>query len=244
MICMLERDIQNFLKLYEDLRPKSNRNLDQFYATYETVARRLELMAAIDDLSDKKVLFLGDDDLISVCLAKYLVVKKIVVVDIDKRILDFLNMIARNENLAVDFYYHDLIRPLPKKEFCDFDVVFFDPPYTPAAVDVWLTRAMEASMGKGKNKLRKSTKFLKRKEYFLCYGYTNDSLERGLKIQEIISQKGLVIQEKRRDFNNYTGAKSLGSKSDLYWLKPTAKLNIGKIDSARSKFYTGWRADS
>ncbi len=73
----------------------------------------------------------------------------------------------------------------------------------------------------------------------MCYGYTDRETERGLKIQKIITLLGLIIQEKIRDFNHYYGAESIGSKSDLYVLQPTPKVNIRKIDIARSRFYTG-----
>jgi predicted methyltransferase len=73
----------------------------------------------------------------------------------------------------------------------------------------------------------------------MCYGYTDRETERGLKIQKIITLLGLIIQEKIRDFNHYYGAESICSKSDLYVLQPTPKVNIRKIDIAHSQFYTG-----
>jgi predicted methyltransferase len=94
------------------------------------------------------------------------------------------------------------------------------------------------SLGSGANKKRKKPEVLSSKYYFVCYGYTNRETERGLKIQEIITKMGLVIQEKIRDFNNYYGAESLGSKSDLYLLQPTPKINLRKMDIERTKFYT------
>jgi len=62
-----------------------------------------------------------------------------------------------------------------------------------------------------------------------------------LKIQEIITKIGLIIQEKIRDFNNYYRAESISSKSDLYLLQPTPKINLRKIDIERTKFYTHQR---
>jgi predicted methyltransferase len=127
---------------------------------------------------------------------------------------------------------------LPKDKFKKFNLIFTDPPYTPSALQLWLTRCIEASLGSGSNKKRKKPEVLSSKYYFLCYGYTNRETERGLKIQEIITKMGLVIQEKIRDFNNYYGAESLGSKSDLYLLQPTPKINLREIDIERTKFYT------
>jgi predicted methyltransferase len=72
----------------------------------------------------------------------------------------------------------------------------------------------------------------------MCYGYTDRETERGLKIQKIITLLGLIIQEKIRDFNHYYDAESIGNKIDLYVLQPTPKVNIRKIDIARSHFYT------
>jgi predicted methyltransferase len=229
----------NVFDKYKNERPKPDRNLDQFYATEETVLKRAVLLGNLPDISHKKLLFLGDDDLTSVAFALLFKAEEIMVVDIDKRILGFINMISQKENLPIKTFEHDLGNPLPKYQFKRYDIAFFDPAYTPEAINTWLIRAIEATITAGPDYKKKKPEILSRKKYFMCYGYTDRETERGLKIQKIITLLGLIIQEKIRYFNHYYGAESIGSKSDLYVLQPTPKVNIRKIDIARSRFYTG-----
>ncbi len=231
--------VLSFFSKYREDRPKIDRNLDQFWATEDTVLRRAVLLGTIPGISQKKLLFLGDDDLTSVAFTLLFKAERVTVVDIDSRLLRFLEIVVQKEGLPIKFFEHDLRSPLPKSEFKRYDVSFFDPPYTPEAVNTWLVRAMEATLGGGSNKARKKPEFLSDKRYFLCYGYTSRGTERGLKVQQIITSLGLIIQEKIRDFNRYYGAESIGSKSDLFVLQPTPKVNIRNLDVARSQFYTG-----
>jgi predicted methyltransferase len=229
----------NVFNKYKNKRPKPDRNLDQFYATEETILKRAILLGNLSDISQKKLIFLGDDDLTSVAFALLFKAEEIMVVDIDKRILKLINMISQKEKLQIKTFEHDLKNPLPKSEFKRYDIAFFDPPYTPYAINTWLIRAIEATLTAGPDYKKKKPEVLSRKKYIMCYGYTDRETERGLKIQTIITSLGLIIQEKIRDFNHYYGAESIGNKSDLYVLQPTPKVNIKKIDIARSQFYTG-----
>jgi predicted methyltransferase len=224
---------------YRDRRPAPERNLDQFQATEETVLRRARFLGAIKNISQKNLLFLGDSDLTSIVFSLLYQANRITVIDIDSRLLHFLADLSKSEALPIELFEHNLRTPLKKTEFKNYDIVFFDPPYTPRAVNTWLIRAMEATLGSGSNKGRKQPETLASKRYLMCYGYTNRSTERGLKIQQIITSLGLVIQEKLRGFNRYHEAKSIGSRSDLYVLQPTPRVDIRKLDIARSQFYTG-----
>lgn len=227
-----------FFNRCKNLRPKPKRNLDQFLATAETVLKRTTLLGDSENISQKKVIFLGDDDLTSLVVSFFYNFKKVTVVDIDGELLNFIAGVAKKEKLAVEVFKHDLRNPLPK-EFRDYDIVFFDPPYTPQAVSVWLNRAVEVTLGTDIAKQKKTPELLSSKQYFMCYGYTDRSTERGLAIQKIISDCGFVIQEKMRKFNTYYGATSIGSASDLYILTPTPKVNLRKLDIKRTQFYTG-----
>lgn len=227
------------LEKYREKRPEPERNLDQFWADEKIVFKRALILGKTKDISQKSLLFLGDDDMTSLAFSLFFQAQKITVVDIDQRLLSFLEHIAQQEKMPIEFILHDLKNPLPKDEFRNYDVVFFDPPYTPYAVNTWLIRAMEATLGKGSNKARKRPEVLSRKQYLMCYGYTDRGTERGLKIQKIITSLGLIIQEKIKNFNKYYGAESIGSQSDLYILQPTPKVNIRQLNIARSQFYTG-----
>ncbi len=222
-------------------RPSPKRNLDQFYAKLSTVERRVDFLKGLPGFEKKEILFLGDDDLTSLATAFYFPEKRIVVVDIDEEILEFIKKISKGQGWRIEVFRHDLRNPLPKDKFKDFQLIFFDPPYTPLAFQTWLQRALEASMGSGRNFKRKSIDRLEKIDIVCCYGYTSREPERFLKIQEIITKMGVVIHQKLRDFNEYEGAKSLGGRSDLLHLKPTPKVNLKVLDGIRSRFYTGRR---
>lgn len=228
---------------YEKDRPKPDRNLDQFRATEDTALRRAMLLGNIPGISQKQILFLGDSDLTSIAFALFFKAKEITVVDIDRVLLRFIAEVAQKEGLPIDAFEHDLRNPLPKPKFKQYDISFFDPPFTTEAVNIWLVRAMEATLSGGSNSDRKKPEFLSEKLYFLSYGYTDRETERGLKIQKIITSLGLLIQEKIKDFNRYFGAESIGSKSDLYLIQPTPQVNIRMLDVARSQFYTGQKQE-
>lgn len=228
-----------FFSKYREDRPRPDRNFDQFFVTEETVLRRAVLLGSTPDISQKQLLFLGDDDLTSVVFSLLFKVEKVTVVDIDNRILRFIEMVSQKEGLPIETFEHDLRNPLPKSEFKRYDVAFFDPPYTPEALNTWLIRAIESTVTGGPDRKKKKPEALSCKYYLMCYGYTDRETERGLKIQQVLTSLGLVIREKVRDFNRYYGAESIGSKSDLFVLQPTPKVNIRKLDIARSQFYTG-----
>lgn len=234
----MDEDIKEFFKKYEKIRPKPKRTLDQVKATEETLLKRAVYLSKIQNIQNKKILFLGDADLTSIIFSKYFKAKIVSVIDIDEDVLNFINFISDKENLKINIYKHDLREPLDKKLFYDYDVVFADPPYTPQALNIWLLRAMEASLGKGENKKRKNYNFLNEKFYLICFAYTDKNLEKGLEVQRIISKLGLVIQEKFRGFNKYYSAKDIKYKSDLYIIQPTPQINLKLVDTRMKGFYT------
>ena len=231
----MEEIINYILEKANKIRPKPKREYDQFFATKETIIKRVKILSKFNK---KRLLFLGDSDLTSISLAYYF--KKInrqadiVVLDIDKDLIDLIEKIKAEENLNIKTINQD-IRDVIDKDLVNFDLAFFDPPYTPNAIRIWLIRALQALLGRGSNKKRKKVEFLKKKFILMCYGYTDNSLEKGYKIQKIINDLGLVIQAKYRKFNKYTGAESINNESDLYILQPAPQIDLSKIYHWRNK---------
>jgi predicted methyltransferase len=231
----MEEFINYILEKADKIRPKPKREYDQFFATKETIVKRVKILSKFNK---KRLLFLGDSDLTSISLAYYL--KKInrqadiVVLDIDKDLVDLIEKIKAEENLNIKTIHQD-IRDVIDKDLVNFDLAFFDPPYTPNGVRIWLIRALQVLLGRGSNKKRKKVEFLKKKFILMCYGYTDNSLEKGYKIQKIINELGLVIQAKYRKFNKYTEAESINNESDLYILQPAPQIDLSKIDHWRNK---------
>lgn len=224
---MAEKEIISLIKKYQQYRPRPKRNLDQFYATLETTAKRAILLKKNGDLEGKRLLFLGDDDLVSVTAASIGTAAEITAVDIDQRILNLINLIKRKENLQIRTSKYDAREPLPRQFRNRFDVCFFDPPYIPNGFRLFLSRAIEATRKNGK--------------FYFCYGYSPKSRERVLPIQEIITQARLVIEEKISGFNQYTGAASIGNQSSLYICYQTPKTKPLVQGKFKGPIYTGIR---
>lgn len=217
---MDNQDLQkltDILSKYAKDRPKPDRRWDQFTATDETTAKRAVYLKNQNALEGTRIAFLGDDDLTSIAV-KSLGKEKIsvTVFEIDERLLNLIKRISQKENLKVEVTKTDLLEETPRKYRNKFDVVFTDPPYTPAGISLFLNRSLEI--------LRRSPN----SKIYLCYGTGIRSEDREFKIQEIITQKGLLIEEKIKDFNTYRGVQTIGNKSSLFrlGLTPNAKATI------------------
>lgn len=120
----------DLLKKYSDQRPTPERKYDQFTATIETTARRASLLNFFEDVTGKKLLFLGDDDFTSVAVANLQTASEITVLDIDDRILNKIGSASEAEKLAINSGKYDARKSLLPSHSGKFDVVFTDPPYT------------------------------------------------------------------------------------------------------------------
>lgn len=206
---------RNSIKILEkctDQRPSPKREYDQFTATAETTARRAGLLNFFEDVADKKVLFLGDDDFTSVAIASCHAASKVSVLDVDNRILDGIAFISREENLGIATGNYDVRRPLPASYSGKFDVVFTDPPYTIEGIRLFVSRAIQA--------LNPSNKAAR---MYVCYGNSDKAKERFLPIYEVFNSSGLMIRWAFDKFNRYQGAESIGSASTLFVLDVTSK---------------------
>jgi predicted methyltransferase len=207
----IQRTLKDIRNKY-GLEPK--REYDQFFADVKTSISKIEVMKAKGAISGKRILLLGDDDLISIVLGlmgeKYV---DITVVDIDDDILKTIQKIAEEyklENIKTKKY--DARDRISGELFNAFDVVVTDPPYTRSGVQLFLNRAVQ---------------FLNKKNstegnyVFLYFGNSYRSPEKFIKIQEVINRFGFVIEDKIDKFSRYHGAESIGSASSLYILKTT-----------------------
>lgn len=199
------------LKKYKDRTPKPRREFDQFTADLDTTVKRATRLFEDGALTHKRVVFLGDDDLTSVACSLIDPLAQITVLEIDRRIVALLKEAAKELHLRIKVEQLDLIKDLPNSLKHQFDTVFTDPPYAGSGVALFLNRGLEL--------LRKELD----SSFYVCHGYSEKSRERGLNIQKIINERGLLIKNINYAFNHYFGAKSVGSKSSLYELNITAK---------------------
>ena len=208
----LDKDIEKVKRIKDKFNLEPKRRYDQFIATVETTYLKCRVLIEKGVVKGKSIVFIGDDDLNSLSLASinkdY---KNIVVLDIDKDIVDFINFYASENKLKnVTAFLYDARDPLDKKFIDSFDVVVFDPPYTKVGVSLFLQRAFDL-LGPVRN--------FESKYVFMYYGCSFKSPEKKLKIQEIINRYGFTIEDRIEKFARYSGADSIGNASSLYVLK-------------------------
>ncbi len=181
---------EDFLKIQED-RPEALHRYDQGYVTPETTMARVALADMRGDLRGKEIIVLGDDDLVGLALALTRLPKRVVVIDIDKRILDFENRIKNERGLEIlDLKRVDLRDPLPDDLLGKFDVFFTDPAETLPGFKAFAYRGIATLKGAG------------------CAGYiglthVETSLSKWRDIQRFIVEAGLVITDIINEFNEY-----------------------------------------
>ena len=181
---------QLFLRIQRK-RPRPARAYDQGNVTPATTIARVLLALAHGDIQDKDVLALGaEDDLLGLAIALTKKAKRVVVLDIDERLITLDNYWAKKLNLNLEARVFDLRKPLTKDLIGSFDTFFTDPSETVASIKGFILKGVAALKGPGSV------------GYF---GFTlkDSSLTKWYILQKILNENKIVITEILREFNFY-----------------------------------------
>jgi len=171
-------------------RPEAIQTYDQGYVTEESTLYRVAFMWARGDLAGKELLVLGDDDLVSLACALTGTPRRVVMLDIDERIVQFVRDVARAEGLEVEALRHDLREPLPEGLVSAFDTFFCDPTESLRGFLAFAGRGISALKGPG----AAGYMGLTRREA---------SLSKWRTIQRELLERGAVLTDLRDDFHDY-----------------------------------------
>jgi predicted methyltransferase len=195
--------------------PGAKPELDQTHCTVGTKIRRVLRMHEAGALTGRRILLLGDDDLISVAIAAFAGtgglgggVERLTVIDSDPEVLAWAGDQMSGTGVDAELVEHDLRRPLPGGLAGGFDVACTDPPYTVAGAELFLSRAV-AGLAPGPGR-----------HVFFSFGARRP--EETLRAQELIGSMGLTVRGLWPGFNEYLGAGVLAGVSHLYHLRSTA----------------------
>lgn len=212
--------------------PQVDVTLDQAFCSPETSLRRALYLYRCGALEGKRVLFLGDDDRISLAaallgraLSDGTWSQRLLVVEKDPRILEVLRRAAKEEGIDLETLEHDLRTPLPANLLGSFDTFETDPPYTPAGARLFVSRGVSAlAPGPGQ-------------QGFLSFGSrAPDDL---LEIHRDLVAMGLAVSEVIPTFNEYPGASLLGGTSQILRLQSTSQTTPMIADDFTEALYTG-----
>ena len=195
--------------------PGARLELDQTHCTVDTKIRRVLRMHEAGALIGRRILLVGDDDLVSVAIAAFAGagglaagVERLTVVDSDPDVLAWIGEQVAGTGVDAELVEHDLRRPLPGSLAGEFDVACTDPPYTVAGAELFLSRAV-AGLAREPGR-----------HVFFSFGSRRP--DETLRAQEMIGSMGLAIRGLWPGFNEYLGAGILGGRSHLYHLRSTA----------------------
>jgi predicted methyltransferase len=207
------------LTVAAEAAPEAKPELDQTHCTVGTKISRVLAMYEAGALAGTRILLLGDDDLVSVAIARFAAldggpagsagqVRQLTVLDTDQDVLDCIAAQTAGTGLDLRLVRHDLRQPLPPELAGAFDVACTDPPYTVAGAELFLSRAVAAlAPGGGQH-------------VFFSFGARRPADM--LRTQELIAGVGLVLRGLTPNFNEYVGAGVLAGTSHLYHLRTAA----------------------
>jgi len=228
------KDILVILEELFALRPSVNVQIDQSKCTPETSLRRAILCLKQHALIGKKILCVGDDDLVSVSIGLLLkrlfpdgghTVTQVDVLDIDERFLRYIESIAKERGLPIGCHRLDLREPLPENLYGQFDCFFTDPPYTLQGMGLFVSRGIQA---------------LKREKglpVFLSFAHKSPAIM--LAMQREFVRMGLTVSANFPQFNAYEGAEMIANRSQMFILRTTDQTKPEYSEKFTDALYTG-----
>jgi predicted methyltransferase len=195
--------------------PVAKPELDQTHCSVGTKIRRVLRMHEAGALAGRRILLLGDDDLICVAIAEFAAVlgigsalEGLTVIDSDPDVLAWAGEQISGTGVTAELVEHDLRQPLPGGLTGAFDVACTDPPYTVAGAELFLSRAVAGLAPEPGRHI------------FFSFGARRP--DETLRTQELIGSMGLTVRGLWPGFNEYLGAGVLAGVSHLYHLRSTA----------------------
>jgi len=182
--------LARFQKISRD-RPKPRAQYDQAYITPEATVARVALMGGRGDLVGKRLIVLGDDDLIGLAAALSGGPAHITVLEIDRELVAFIEESKGQLGLEkLEVRVHDLREPLPPELVGAYDAFITDPPESFDGCTLFLNRGLSALKGVGSA------------GYF---GLTRReaSLAKWHKLQGWLNERGACITDCLDDFSAY-----------------------------------------
>ncbi|MFN4131814.1 MAG: bis-aminopropyl spermidine synthase family protein [Caldimicrobium sp.] len=185
---------KDLLKAFKEMvkdRPLPTSDYDQGFVRVEDTLKRVAFIYQRGDLEGTEIFILGDDDLISLAMALTQLPKRIVVVEIDERINDFIKKsIEKTGFTNLEVYNYNVIEDLPGSLKGNFDVFVTDPVETEKGLKLFVARCISSLKGPG------------------CVGYMGfthreASLLKWRDFQKFLLDAGFVITDILRDFTTY-----------------------------------------
>lgn len=181
---------------------------DQRPITYKTSIKRVEYLLKRNDVYNKKIVFLGDDDLTSIALALTNLNCEIVTLDVDERLVNFINQIAQEYNLNLKAYVYNALDKTDSSLKHKFDCLMTDPTPEKIPFSLFMNNAIN---------------LLKKENSVIYTSIYSSAMDKTLDLQKIINNMNLYITDIIPNFTKYQALYELYKPSDIEIMK---KYNI------------------
>lgn len=202
----LPEDIRERFSHLARRRPEAIQAFDQGFVTEETTWARIALAWSRGDLQGRRIFVLGDDDLMSLAAALSGAPRYVLVVDVDERLVRFLQEAARAEGLDnLEAVRYDLRTPLPEAWIGKFDTFFTDPTESFRGLTLTLSRGLLALHGPGG-------------AGYFGLTHAESSLPKWAQVQRFLLEHGAVLTELRDEFSAYANWNYIEQMRSWSWL--------------------------
>ena len=200
-------------------RPLPTKEFDQGYIREEDLMQRIEFIYERGDVEGAKIAVIGDDDLISVALGLTGLPEKITVLEIDNRLINFINKVAKDKDLPVKAHKFDVRHDVPEQFRGKYDIFITDPVETIPGITLFLSRAADTLINNGAG--------------YFGLTHIEASLRKWAEIERILLSMNFVITDMLRDFNVYPMKNNLEISEEDYPVKKMLRELTGsdKIDA-------------
>ena len=206
--------ILNRFKEIVENRPRPTAEYDQGYIREEDLMQRIAFIYERGDVEGANIMVIGDDDLISIALALTGMPEKITVLEIDERLINFINKVAMNLNLNISAQKFDVRHDVPEQFLGKYDIFITDPVETIPGITLFLSRAASTLKDNGAG--------------YFGLTHIEASLRKWQEIEKILLDMNFVITDIIRDFNVYPMNNNLDISQNDYIVYEMVKEFTGK----------------
>lgn len=202
---LFRKAAERFIAICKD-RPETIQDYDQGYVTEATTLARIAFAWQRGDLEGKEIIVLGDDDLMSIATTLTGTPKRVLVLDIDERLINFINEVAEREELVnLQAVRHDLREPVPDEWLSAFDTFLCDPTESFVGFKAFVERGLLCLKGVGS-------------AGYFGLTHVESSLDKWARIQQFLLESGAVITDLRDDFSGYVNWGYIETMRSWKWL--------------------------
>lgn len=190
-------------------RPQADHTVEQYLMTTESMYTQLNICR--DFFVDKRVVFLGDDDHLSIIASKLFNTNS-TVIEIDPRIIENQKHIEKDLRLKQHKTIpYDIRNSLEKLNLKKFDGFVVNPPYGSKneayGAKVWLSRALEILKPQSMGLLILPINF-----------DLHWSIKNMLKVQEFLASNNSIVVKIDNDIHTYEDLPDLNLRSSNIWV--------------------------